>query len=231
MELDAIQIQALPGLSPGRYVRLTVRDTGHGMPPELIERIFDPFFTTKNPGVGTGMGLSVVHGIVQKYGGAVTVESETGRGSAFFVHLPLANPDAAEARRSTADAAPLPAGQGRILLVDDEKALLEMARDMLTSLGYTVTATDSPTEALALFAADPAAFDAVFTDQTMPGMTGAELAREILSLRPDMPIVMSTGYSDTINPDTAAAIGIREYLLKPVLKRALAEALARVLRA
>jgi PAS domain S-box-containing protein len=229
VEFGADKAQAPPELSPGRYVRLSVRDTGHGMPPEVIERIFDPFFTTKNPGVGTGMGLSVVHGIVQKYGGAVTVDSAPNRGSTFTVHLPLASPDADEGSR-TANADALPAGQGRILAVDDEKALLEMTRDMLTSLGYTVTAVDSPAGALKLIAADPAAFDAVFTDQTMPGMTGAELAREILSLRADIPIVMSTGYSDAINPEKAKELGIREYLLKPVLKRALAEAMARVLR-
>ena len=229
VEYDAHKALAHPELSPGAYARLIVRDTGHGMPPEVIERIFDPFYTTKNPGVGTGMGLSVVHGIVQKYGGAVTVESAPGRGSAFTVHLPLASPGSAAGRR-TADADALPPGQGRILAVDDEKALLEMTRDMLTSLGYTVTATDSPAEALKLIAADPAAFDAVFTDQTMPGMTGAELAREILTLRADIPIIMSTGYSDTINPEKAAGLGIREYLLKPVLRRALAEALARALR-
>ncbi|MBF0480426.1 MAG: response regulator [Desulfovibrionaceae bacterium] len=228
LELGAAEAQALPGLSPGRHARLTVRDTGHGMKPEILDRIFDPFFTTKNPGVGTGMGLSVVHGIVQKYGGAVNVASRPDAGSTFEIYLPLETPGKAAGTLPARPDSP-PSGQGRVLAVDDEKTLLEMTRDMLTSLGYTVTAVSSPAEALKLFAANPAAFDAVLTDQTMPGMSGAELAREMLALRPEIPIVMSTGYSETINPEKAAGLGIREYLLKPVLKRALAEAMARAL--
>ena len=180
------------GIKPGLYTRLTVRDTGTGMSPDIMDKIFDPFFTTKKLGEGTGLGLSVVHGIVKQSNGHITVESEPGRGSIFTVYFPQI-PGELEPDAVSDDA--LPTGSERILFVDDEEALVEMGEDILAELGYEVTSRMSGKEALALFTLDPSRFDLVITDQTMPEMTGVELAKEILALRADMPIIMCTGFS------------------------------------
>jgi PAS domain S-box-containing protein len=208
----------------GQYLEIRVRDTGHGIAPTILEQIFDPFFTTKKPGEGTGMGLSVVHGIVQSHGGLVTVESEVGSGSTFVIRLPkhLEIP----CQESGAGEAP-PRGDERILFVDDERILVQMAHDMLSQLGYNVTTRTSAVEAYELFAAAPNNFDLIITDQTMPHMTGMEFASKALALRPDIPIVLLTGYSETVTQETAKQAGVREYAMKPVVE----EQMAKIIRA
>jgi CheY-like chemotaxis protein len=229
-DLDREAAAAHPQLSPGPYIRLTVRDTGHGMPPEVVERIFDPFFTTKRTGEGTGMGLAVVHGIVQRHGGAILVDSEPGRGSTFQVLLPRAVPqDAPGAALDGGEARLVPTGRGHILFVDDERALVEIGSETLRGLGYRVTASTDSLEALGLFTADPLNFDLLVTDQTMPHLSGTGLARQVLDLRPGLPVILCTGFSETVSVEQARAAGIRELLLKPLLKRKLAESVARAL--
>jgi len=204
---------ALPPLQPGPHVRLRVRDTGRGMTPEVRERIFDPFFTTTPAGEGTGMGLAVVHGIVAAHGGAITVETAPGQGTTFDVYLPaLAERPAAEQPASQAAAL---GGCEAVLLVDDEESLVALWSRRLRALGYRVTACTSGVEALQAFRAAPQAFDVVVTDQTMPHLTGDSLAAELLRLRPDLPIILCTGYSQTLDEEQALALGIRAFLLKP----------------
>ena len=203
------------GIKPGLYVKLTVRDTGTGMSPDIMDKIFDPFFTTKKLGEGTGLGLSVVHGIVKQHDGHITVESEPGRGSTFTVYFPQI---AGELETDAVSDDEIPTGSERILFVDDEEALVEMGEDILAELGYEVTSRMSSREALALFKADPSRFDLVITDQTMPEMTGIELAKEILAIRADMPIIMCTGFSYVVDADKAKAAGIKAFAMKPLTK-------------
>jgi PAS domain S-box-containing protein len=214
------------GIKPGLYVTLTVRDTGTGMSPDVMDKIFDPFFTTKNPGEGTGLGLSVVHGIVKQSNGHITVESEPGKGSLFTVYFPKI---AAEPETYAMSDDELPTGSERILFVDDEEALVEMGEDILAELGYDVTSRMSSRDALALFMADPSRFDIVITDQTMPELTGVELAREILAIRTDMPVIMCTGFSYAVDADKAKAAGIRAFAMKPLTKREIAKTIREVL--
>ncbi len=215
-----------PLLHPGPHLRLTGRDTGQGMPPEVLERIFEPFFTTKPAGEGTGMGLSVVHGIIAKHEGGMTVESTPGHGTTCTIYLPRLDGPTAHAA-STAGA--LPRGRESILFVDDEEPLAQLGHQMLTQLGYTVVTRTSSVEALEAFRATPHRFDLVITDQTMPNMTGAQLARELLSLRPDIPIILCTGFSHTLTEERARELGIRAFLLKPLTSRDLALTIRRVL--
>jgi signal transduction histidine kinase/ActR/RegA family two-component response regulator len=217
-------------IKPGRYVKLTVSDTGNGIAPEVRERMFEPFFTTKEPGQGTGMGLSVVYGIVNGYGGSIQAESEIGKGSRFIVFLPQAEvlfPPAQGEKRD--DAAVFRPAQAHILFVDDEPAIVRMASVLLERLGYTVTAVTGSTEALKLFNKAPYAFDLLITDQTMPDMTGLALARSLLAVRKDLPIILTTGYSETMSPEKAKEAGIREFVLKPITKTEISEAIRRVL--
>jgi len=175
-------------MSPGCYARLSVMDTGVGVAPEILDHIFDPFFTTKAAGEGTGLGLSVVHGIVASHGGAITVSSEPGKGSTFTVYLPKLLQE--QSRDFASGGSPIPRGHERILFIDDEEELAAMADEMLTDLGYRVTSKTKAREALALFRLDPSRFDLIITDQTMPEMTGVDLAKEILAIRADMPIII-----------------------------------------
>ena len=192
---DASQLSVHPDLKAGPHVCITVSDTGHGMDSAVLERIFDPYFTTKGPGEGTGLGLSVVQGIVKNHNGAITVSSEPGQGTTFSVFLPvLENVDAADAKALQAP----PTGSERILLVDDEEALVDLGKEILETLGYQVTATTSSLDALEIFRAQPYAFDLVITDMTMPSLTGRELAKKIIALRSDTPIILSTGFSDLV---------------------------------
>ena len=213
-------------MRPGLYARLIVRDTGTGMPPDIIDRIFDPFFTTKKLGEGTGLGLSVVHGIVKQHNGYIFVESEPGKGSIFTVYFPKIS---GEPETDAAGDGALPTGSERILFVDDEEALVEMGEDVLAELGYQVTARMSSREALALFRVDPSRFDLVITDQTMPEMTGVDVAREILALRPGTPIIMCTGFSHLVDADKAKAAGIRAFAMKPLTKGEVARTIRKVL--
>jgi len=214
-------------MEPGTYVKLTVKDTGTGMTEEVQERIFEPFFTTKELGKGTGMGLAVVYGIVKSHGGAVTVQSEVGQGSIFDVYLPRAQKPEVKKEEITVSA--LPTGTERILFVDDEEVLVEMGRDMLESLGYHLTVAKHPTDAWDLFLEDPARFDLVITDQTMPDTTGITLAQKMLRVREEMPIILCTGYSETVSADKAKEVGISEFVMKPLVKKELAETVRRVL--
>ncbi|MBW2018772.1 MAG: PAS domain S-box protein [Deltaproteobacteria bacterium] len=226
VELDPEDAARHPDMNPGPYLRLTVSDTGHGINRAVIERIFDPYFTTKGPGEGTGLGLAVVHGIVKSHGGAITVHSEPGEGTAFQVFLPGIE------SRVTPEIeayAPLPTGNECVLFVDDEKVLVRIAKEMLERLGYEVIPRTSSIEALESFRERPDHFDLVITDQTMPNMTGTELAKELMRIRPDIPIILCTGFSEVITPEKAMAMGIREFIMKPLMTRDLAESVRRVL--
>nr|WP_319392559.1 ATP-binding protein [uncultured Desulfobacter sp.] len=201
-------------ISPGEYVELTVTDTGPGIAPETIDKIFDPYFTTKESGKGTGMGLAIIHGILKEYGGTITVENHEGEGAAFHVYFPVVDKDIEPQKQ--ADVKNIETGKERILLVDDDDLLLEMGRVLLDSLGYHVTAHTSSIRALTKFQKRPGNFDLVITDQTMPEMTGADIARRMIQVRPDIPILLCTGYSDTIDEETAKSIGIKEFAYKPI---------------
>ncbi len=216
-----------PGLGPGTYVCLSVSDTGCGMDEETKARIFDPFFTTKGVGEGTGLGLSVVHGIVTKAGGAITVDSAVGRGTTFRIFLPPCT-SCEEGEQEDTDQA-IESGGARVLLVDDEPELLATAREILEELGYSVTAFSSSREALEEFRRRPESFDVVVSDQTMPELTGADLFREMAAARSDLRFVVATGFSDTLSPAAARAMGMAGYIPKPYRARDLAKALARAL--
>ena len=213
-------------LEPGPYVNLTVSDTGRGMTPGVQEKIFEPYFTTKKTGEGTGMGLAVVHDIVKSYQGAIEVHSEPGKGTTFRVFLPRIE---GEVKPETMMPDVVPEGNERILFVDDEAALANLGKYMLERLGYQVESRTSSIEALEAFRAQPDRFDLVITDMTMPNMTGMELAKEIIGIRPTLPVVICTGYSDLISEDKAKAMDIREFIMKPVIKREIAHAVRRVL--
>jgi PAS domain S-box-containing protein len=215
------------GLPRGRYVELVVKDTGEGMDPEVIDRIFEPFFTTKEEGHGTGMGLSVVYGIVKSLGGDIFVESKPGAGTTFRVFLPKLAASAAP--EGIVDEAPR--GRERILFIDDEEVVAEWGKAVLEKLGYTVSAMTDSRKALMSFSKNPMRFDLVFTDQTMPYMTGLVLAGEILKIRPEIPIILCTGHSDAVSPEIVKAAGIERFLLKPLGKLQFAEAVRRTLDA
>lgn len=227
LRVDATAVRSLGGLGPGAYARLVVSDTGHGIERDVIEKIFDPYFTTKKKDEGTGLGLAVARGIVKGHGGAIMVESKPGRGSVFQVLLPMLEDSKVDAAIETETA--LPTGKERILFVDDEKSLVKSTRGILERLGYTVVATTSSIEALETFRQHPDRFDLVITDLTMPGMTGVELSKGLLSIRPDIPIVLCTGFLDTVIDQEVGEAGICECLSKPVDTRSLAEAVRKVL--
>jgi signal transduction histidine kinase/CheY-like chemotaxis protein len=207
-----------PDLQPGTYLRVSVHDTGCGMDKPTLARIFDPFFTTKGPGEGTGLGLSVVHGIVKAHRGAITVSSQPGKGSTFTVYLPKAAPPVVQ---ENDDISSIETGSERILLVDDEKDIIDVAQATLQGLGYHVTVMRDGVEAIRVFSETPDLFDLVVTDQNMPNITGMELAREVLAIRPNIPVVLCTGYSEIVPPDPEQA-GLRGYIRKPVTRRELA---------
>ena len=213
-------------IDPGRYVKLIVRDTGIGISADIIDKIFDPFFTTKGLAEGVGLGLSVVHGIVKQHDGFITVISDPGRGSTFTLYFPEISE---EQRIEGPEDVSIPTGSERILFVDDEEAIVEMGEDILAELGYDITSRMSSRGALELFRLDPSRFDLVITDQTMPEMTGIDLAREIFAIRADMPIIMCTGFSHLVDADKAAAAGIRAFAMKPLTKREIARTIRRVL--
>jgi CheY-like chemotaxis protein/two-component sensor histidine kinase len=214
-------------LHPGSYVRLTVRDTGVGIPPAVLERMFDPFFTTKGVGQGTGLGLSLVHGIVSDLGGAIDVTSNAGEGTTFEIWLPVAGETAMPPLEA---ASPLPRGKGEtVMIVDDERPLVALAEEITAQLGYEPVGFDSSRAALEAFSAQPQRFDAVLTDEAMPDLVGTELASEIRRLRPAIPIILMSGYGGAQLTNRAAEIGVNEVLRKPLHRRDLAESLARVL--
>jgi signal transduction histidine kinase/ActR/RegA family two-component response regulator len=213
-------------VKPGRFIQLSVSDTGEGIEPELLKRIFDPYFTTKEPGKGTGLGLAIVHGIIKNHDGFITCFSRPGEGSVFHVFLPVLSQADGE---MVASEQPVVGGSERILFVDDEEALAQMAGTMLERLGYDVTVENDSLAANSLFHDHPEAFDLVITDQTMPGLTGIDLARSMLQRRPDLPIILCTGYSTQVSEDSARAMGIRAFALKPLAKKDIARLIRQVL--
>ncbi len=227
LELQGRRQAERMGVPPGTYVRLTVSDTGSGVDPQIQHRIFDPFFTTRGVGEGSGLGLAVVHGIVKKLGGEVTVRSAPGQGTSFQILLPRTEAQTAgEAEKPAVDCV----GRGqRVLVVDDDAMVLDFTRRALETRGFVVQVAESGQRALALFREDPTAFEVVITDQIMPDVTGITLAREFLALRPDLPIILCTGYSESVTPELAAKLGIREYLIKPVTVRTLTDTVCRAL--
>jgi len=216
-------------LAPGAHVRLIVSDTGTGIAPAVLERMFDPFFTTKGVGEGTGLGLSLVHGIVTDLGGAIDVTTRAGAGTSFEIWLPTAG----ETSKPAAEAArELPHGSGQtVMIVDDERALVALVEETLAELGYEPVGFDSSAAALAAFRAAPERFDLIITDEAMPDLIGTELARHLRQSRPDVPIILVSGHGGTQLAKAAAMIGVNELLRKPLERRELAEAVARVLRA
>ena len=219
IKVDALVIDQYPDLPEGHYVKLSVTDTGHGMTQDVVQRIFEPYFTTKGKGEGTGLGLATVHGIVKNYRGMVTVLSEPGQGTIFNLLFPVID----ETASSKALDMEAPRGDEHILFVDDEEQLLGAMVAMLEGLGYQVTALSSSSEALDIFKQQPEKFNLLITDMTMPEKTGKDLAIEIKQIRPEIPIIMCTGFSDMIDADSAKEIGISAFLIKPVVRSKMAK--------
>jgi PAS domain S-box-containing protein len=218
-----------PELQVGTYVKLSVSDTGPGMNNEILQRIFDPYFTTKTPYEGTGLGLSICLGIVENHGGTIAVQSSLGEGSTFTIFLPTIEQTASLQDENTPPDIHEGHGNARVLFVDDEAFLVEVGQEMLEQLGYEVVATTNSQEALGLFCSQSEKFDLVITDQTMPNMTGSELATKILHIKPDIPIILCTGFSEVITEEQAKALGIREFILKPISRQDMAQAIRKVL--
>jgi CheY-like chemotaxis protein len=196
------------------------------MTPEVLERLFDPFFTTKPIGEGSGMGMAVVHGIITGHRGAIVVDSVVNKGTKIEVYLPTVPTQVLEPIH---DQSPIPTGKETILFVDDEETIVRLGKELLTQLGYTVEVRTSSIDALSVFRQDPHRFDLVITDQTMPGLTGEALSRELLRIRPDLPIILCTGFSHVISAERAKALGIQGYLMKPLAIRDLVPIIRHVL--
>ncbi len=224
--IDEASSTANIALSPGRYVRLMVGDTGHGMDRQTLDRIYEPYFTTKAIDKGTGLGLAVVHGIVEKNNGALSVESSPGKGTVFTILLP-AYEGSIEQEPETSIV--LPKGHERILFVDDEPAVSKIMKHRLEKLGYEVHGFTDPSEALAIFSNTPDAFDLIITDMAMPQMTGEQLAAAVLKIRPGMPIMLCTGYSEKVSEEKAREIGISSFVMKPMDKTDFAVSVRKVL--
>lgn len=215
-------------LAPGEYVKLSIKDNGKGIPDDIIDLIFDPFFTTKATGKGTGMGLSVVHGIMSKYKGGLTLESKSGEG--VTVKIYFHRTDDSESKEESNGTTEIPVGEGNILFVDDEESIAKLAEKIFVRLGYNVTKTSDPLEALNIFSKKPDFFDVVITDMMMPNMTGDKLAKALLELRGNTQIILCTGYRNKISEEKKMQIGIRKILLKPLNKEKLAVAVHEILK-
>ncbi len=216
-----------PDMTPGPYACLTISDTGKGMDKELTQKIFDPFFTTKEKGRGTGMGLSMVHGIVNGMNGAIQVNSQPGKGTHFHVYLPIQK--TLSEKQVSISNAKVQGGTEQVLLVDDEEAILTMEKQILERLGYQVTTRTSSLEALGAFRDSPNKFDLVITDMAMPNMPGDRLSVELTKIRPGIPVLICTGFSETMSEEKAASLGIKGFLLKPIVMRDLAQKIREVL--
>ena len=215
------------GMQPGKHLRLAVTDEGCGMDASVLDRIFEPYYTTKEQGKGTGLGLSVIHGIVKNHRGDITVSSALGKGSTFQVYLPVIEEDivATEFEPTNGTAK----GNERILLIDDEEQIVSMEQQMLENLGYQVTARTNSEEALREFSQQPQNYDLVITDMTMPHMTGDQLAKKLLDIKPDIPVILCTGFNEDITEEKALAMGIQKFVMKPVIKNDLATTIRTVL--
>ena len=213
-------------LKPGDYVELKISDTGVGIPSDILDSIFEPYFTTKAAGEGTGLGLAVVHGIVESYGGKIMVDSSRGRGTSFTIYLPVVKK---QYKQTVYSAQSLPRGKERILFVDDEDQIANISGQILKRLGYSVTTCTSSMEAYELFRKKPDDFDLVITDMTMPNMTGDRLAVELMKIRPDIPVILCTGYSKKISDKTVSKIGVKALAYKPIAKADLAKTIRNVL--
>jgi two-component system cell cycle sensor histidine kinase/response regulator CckA len=226
--IELIREQTAHGISlkPGNYLRLNVQDNGEGIPPELMERIFEPYFTTKAIGQGTGLGLALVQGIVKNCGGGINVSSQPGQGTTFHILLPTME---SEEVIEPGPVVPLPGGKERILLVDDEPDIVAAAQIILGQLGYEVVVAINGQEALAAFRSSPGKFDLIITDLTMPHLNGLDLAKTIYGMRPDIPIILCTGYGDAIAMDRAKDLGISQVILKPIIPVQLAETIRQLL--
>lgn len=208
-----------PDLDPGEYLKLIITDTGSGIPADILSKIFDPYFTTKNPSEGTGLGLSTVHGIIKDHGGSIKVYSEPGNGTSFQIFLPVIETEPEERDNSVEQ---LPHGIKTILFVDDEKLLLEIGKELLESLGYRVETRASSIDALEAFRVQPAKYDLIVSDITMPKMTGEYLAVEIKKIAPDIPIILCTGFSTRLNSEKLIKVGVTKVLMKPLTMNELA---------
>jgi CheY-like chemotaxis protein len=215
-------------MDPGVYQLLSVSDTGHGIPAEIIQRIFEPYFTTKKTGEGSGMGLAVVHGIVKSHGGEITVDSQPGKGTTFNVYLKV-TAERKLPRRDTASIEPIPRGNEKIIFIDDEKDLVEIGARLLVNLGYDVVSTTNSLEALEIFRTDPSRFDLVISDQTMPHLTGLQLAGQLKQIRPDLPVILCTGFSENIDELNYKSRGINDFLMKPIARNEMARVVRSVL--
>jgi CheY-like chemotaxis protein/anti-sigma regulatory factor (Ser/Thr protein kinase) len=225
-QVDNGMILKYPDLKFGNYIKITVSDTGTGIPKDIMDSIFEPYFTTKDEGEGTGMGLAMVHGIVESYDGKIVVSSELGKGTVFTIFLPVT------ARKETYESGVsenLPKGMERILLIDDELPIVKLIQRLLESLGYKVTTQTSSIEALELFKSKPKDFDLVITDMTMPGLTGDKLAQTMLEIRPKLPIILCTGYNKKLSVHPALVSPIKAVLNKPIVKIHLAQTVRKVL--
>jgi PAS domain S-box-containing protein len=233
VELKEVEIESGEVISsllkPGRYALLSVSDTGCGIDPEIVDNIFEPYFTTKEKGKGTGLGLSLVYGIIREHAGDIKVHSELGKGTTFNVYLPLIE-EAVEMFKPNPIEMDMK-GNERILLVDDEEVIVRLVKQQLERLGYHVTPFIASPDALEAFKTDPEAFDLVISDMSMPHMTGDQLAKELIDIRADIPVIMCTGFSERINRKKAAAIGIKGFLMKPVVNSKIAEMVRNVLDA
>ena len=225
-ELTAQEVSQYPDLNPGPYVKLSISDTGHGMDADTVERIFDPYFTTKAQDKGTGMGLAVVHGIVKGHGGGIRVESAPDEGTRFDILFPIMGQQIIS---ETEELKILPTGDERILLIDDEDILIDLGKNMLKKLEYHVEALTQPDKALEVFRSGPDEFDLVISDMTMPNMTGDILATELMKIRPDIPVIICTGYSERIDDERARELGIKGLIMKPFTIRNLSKTVRNVM--
>ncbi len=226
-DVDAKQVSALPGLALGTYALLKIIDTGPGMDKATIDRIFEPFYTTKEVGKGTGLGLSIVHGIVRKHDGVISAESVPGKGTTMNVYLPIAELGVDELKKLEKETLK---GEERILFIDDDKEIAILVKEMMERLGYSVTIETESPKALENFRNNPNAFDIVIADQIMPTLTGTQLGVEIKKIRPELPVILITGYSEAITTDEAKDLGIREYVLKPIVASELSEVIQRAVK-
>ena len=226
VNIDSITAAGHLDLLPGRYQKLSVSDTGAGIDPRIINRIFDPFFTTKGPGKGTGMGLAVIHGIVKGHKGSITVRSKPGKGTTFDIYIPTINSGHTD---ETKPLDTIPVGCENILFIDDEDALVAIGEKMLGHLGYTVTGVANSSYALEVFKKEPEKYQLVITDMTMPKMTGLDLAIKIISIRPEIPIILCTGFSEMISDEKIKSAGIQRLIMKPYSKTEMARIVREVL--